>query len=104
MFACTLFGIDRQVYYRKIKRRLIKQDKAQLVVNMVLEIRTQMPRIGSKKLYYLLNQDLKNLKIGKNKFIDILRANHLLIVPKRFYHITTNSHHRFRKYKNQLMD
>jgi transposase InsO family protein len=99
-----LFGIDRQVYYRKIKRRLIKQDKATLVVKMVLEIRTQMPRIGSRKLYYLLNQDLKTLKIGRDKFIDILRANHLLIIPKRSYHITTNSHHRFRKYKNQLLD
>jgi hypothetical protein len=104
MFTCTLFGIDRQVYYRKIKRRLIKQDKAQLVVNMVIEIRTQMPKIGSKKLYYLLHQDLKTLKIGRDKFIDILRANHLLITPKRSYHITTNSHHRFRKYKNQLLD
>ena len=104
MFACTLFGIDRQVYYRRIKRRSIKQDKAQLVVKMVLEIRTQMPRIGSKKLYYLLNQDLKTLKIGRDKFINILRANHLLIIPKRSYHITTNSHHRFRKYKNQLLD
>ena len=104
MFACTLFGIDRQVYYRKIKRRIIKQDKAALVVKMVLEIRIQMPRIGSKKLYYLLNQDLKTLQIGRDKFIDILRANHLLIIPKRSYHITTNSHHRFRKYKNQILD
>jgi transposase InsO family protein len=104
MFACTLFGIDRQVYYRSIKRRITKQDKAALVVKMVLETRTQMPRIGSKKLYYLLNQDLKTLKIGRDKFIDILRANHLLIAPKRSYHITTNSHHRFRKYKNQLLD
>jgi transposase InsO family protein len=104
MFACTLFGIDRQVYYRKIKRRIIKQDKAQLVVTMVLEIRTLMPRIGAKKLYYLLSNDLKTLKIGRDKFIDILRANHLLILPKRSYHITTNSHHRFRKYKNQLLD
>ena len=104
MFACTLFGIDRQVYYRKIKRRTIKQDKAQLVVNMVLEIRTQMPRIGSKKLYYMLNQDLKTLKIGRDKLIDILRANHLLIVPRRSYQVTTNSHHRFRKYKNQILD
>ena len=97
MFACTLFGIDRQVYYRKIKRRFIKQNKARLVVDMVIEIRQQMPRIGAKKLYYLLNQDLINLKIGRDKFIDILRANHLLIAPKRSYHITTNSHHRFRK-------
>jgi transposase InsO family protein len=104
MFACTLFGIDRQVYYRKIKRRIIKQDKAALVMKMVLEIRTQMPRIGAKKLYYLLGKDLKTLKIGRDKFIDILRANHLLIIPKRSYHITTNSHHRFRKYKNQLLD
>ena len=104
MFACNLFGIDRQVYYRKIKRRKIKQDKAQLVVKMVLEIRTQMPRIGAKKLYYLLGNDLKVLKTGRDKFIDILRANHLLILPKRSYHITTNSHHRFRKYKNQLLD
>jgi transposase InsO family protein len=104
MFACTLFGINRQVYYRKIKRRIIKQDKATLVLKMVLKIRTQMPRIGSKKLYYLLSNDLKMLKIGRDKFIDILRANHLLIVPKRSYHVTTNSHHRFRKYKNQLLD
>ena len=104
MFACTLFGIDRQVYYRKTKRRVIKQNKAELVVNLVIEIRTQMPRIGSKKLFYILNKELKTLKIGRDKFIDILRANHLLITPKRSYHITTNSHHRFRKYKNQLLD
>jgi transposase InsO family protein len=30
----------------------------------------------------------------------ILKANHMLILPKRRYHITTNSHHRFRKHKN----
>jgi transposase InsO family protein len=28
------------------------------------------------------------------------RANHMLIQPKRSYHITTDSHHRFRKHKN----
>ena len=54
--------------------------------------------------HFLLNQDLKTLKIGRDKFIDILRANHLLVIPKRSYHITTNSHHRFRKYKNQVLD
>ena len=99
-----MFGIDRQVYYRKIKRRFNKQNKARLVVDIVLGIRHQMPRIGARKLYYLLGNDLKTLKIGRDKFIDILRANHLLIVPKRSYHITTNSHHRFRKYNNQLLD
>ncbi len=99
-----MFGIDRQVYYRTIKRRFNKQNKARLVVDMVLEIRRKMPRIGARKLYYLLNEELKNLTIGRDKFIDILRANHLLIIPKRSYHITTNSHHRFKKYNNEILD
>ena len=104
MFACTLFGIDRQVYYRKIKRRKARQSNASKVVSLVLEIRQTMPRIGAKKLYFLLNNDLKQLKIGRDKFINILRANHLLIIPKRSYHITTNSHHRFRKHQNQILE
>ncbi|MFN4365776.1 IS3 family transposase [Chryseobacterium hispalense] len=99
-----MFGIDRQVYYRTIKRRFNKQNKARLVVDMVLEIRRKMPRIGARKLYYLLNEELKTLTIGRDKFIDILRANHLLIIPKRSYHITTNSHHRFKKHKNEILD
>ena len=52
----------------------------------------------------MLKKPLKSLKLGRDKFFDILRANHLLIVPKRSYHITTNSHHRFRKHKNLILD
>jgi transposase InsO family protein len=98
-----LFGIDRQVYYRNIKRRAGKQTKAARVVAMIMEIRKSMPRIGVRKLYYLLFDKLRELKTGRDKFFDILRANHLLIPPKRSYHITTNSHHRFRKHKNLIL-
>lgn len=63
-----------------------------------------MPRLGTRKLYYLLLDKLQLLKIGRDKFFDILRANHLLIQSKRNYHVTTNSHHRFRKYQNQILD
>lgn len=52
----------------------------------------------------MLKESLKSLNIGRDKFFDILRANHLLIVPKRSYHVTTNSHHRFRKHKNMILD
>ncbi|MFE3849147.1 transposase [Flavobacterium sp. LB3P45] len=44
------------------------------------------------------------MKIGRDKFFDILRANHLLIQPKRGYHVTTNSHHHFRKHQNRILD
>lgn len=104
MFACHLFGINRQVYYRKIRRRTAKQTKAGEVVAITMEIRKVMPRIGAKKLYHLLNDKLQQLKIGRDKFFDILRANHLLIQPKRSYHVTTNSHHRFRKHQNLILD
>ena len=63
-----------------------------------------MPRIGARKLYHLLFDELQQLKIGRDKFFDILRANHLLIQPKRSYHVTTNSHHRFRKHRNLIVD
>ena len=104
MFACNLFGVDRQVYYRKLKKRKIRQSIASTVVSMVLAIRKEQPRLGVRKLYFLLKKDLKDLKIGRDKLINILRANHLLIIPKRAYHITTNSHHRFRKHENKILD
>lgn len=63
-----------------------------------------MPRIGFRKLYYLLFDELRSLHIGRDKFLSILRANHLLIKPKKNYRKTTNSYHRFHKYKNLIQD
>jgi len=104
VFACQLFGIDRQVYYRGIRRRTCKQSKAELVVGLVSGLRRSMPRLGTRKLYWLLADRLKALKVGRDKFFDILRANHLLILPKRSYHITTDARHRFRKHKNLIAE
>ena len=52
----------------------------------------------------ILKESLKLLNIGRDKFFGILRVNHLLIATKRSYHFTTNSHHRFRKHKNMILD
>jgi transposase InsO family protein len=103
MFACNLFRIDRQVYYRRLKK-INKEAKAIEVVSMINQVRKTMPRLGGKKSYHILMDDLKSMKIGRDKLFDILRANHLLIQPKRRYHVTTNSHHRFRKHQNQILD
>ncbi|WP_050807289.1 IS3 family transposase [Bizionia argentinensis] len=98
--TCGLLGVNRQVYYRTKKSRLRKQNLAQQVINLVRELRIRMPRLGTRKLYYLLEDKLKKLKVGRDKLFRILKANHLLIIPKKSYHITTDSHHRFRKHKN----
>lgn len=99
-----MFGINRQVYYRSIRRQRLKADKAEQVVAMLQEIRRAMPKIGTKKLYHILRDKLRIIEVGRDKFFDILRANHLLIMPKRRYHVTTNSHHRFRKHQNLLLN
>ena len=69
---------------------------------MVTEIRNRMPRIGTRKLYYMLEQELQDMNIGRDKLFSILRANHLMITPKRSYRITTNTHHRFYKHKDMV--
>lgn len=99
-----MFGIDRQVYYRAKSRVEFNRNKATIVVDLVQETRKLLPRLGTRKLYYKLQKDLEVLNVGRDTLFDILRANHLLIKPKRTYQITTNSHHRFRKHKNIVHD
>lgn len=69
---------------------------------MVNEVRMQMPKLGTRKLYHILKSNLQALNVGRDKLFKILKANHMLIKSKRQYHITTNSHHRFRKHSNKI--
>ena len=67
-----------------------------MVVELVKEKRRKMPRLGGKKLYFLLEDNLSKIgKIGRDKFFDILRENDLLVKPKKSYTRTTNSFHHF---------
>jgi len=95
-----MFGYSRQVYYRAIKSEEVKQQRAAKVVHLVQNVRMRMPRLGTRKLYHLLHAELEELGVGRDKLFDILKANHMLIKPKKNYHTTTNSYHRFYKHKN----
>lgn len=69
---------------------------------MVLDIRFQLPRLGGRKLHYMLREKMANgnVKVGRDRLFDILRAEHLLVVKKHRYTKTTNSKHWMRKYPN----
>ena len=100
--TCELLGVSRQVYYRAITSRQKRRDVASKVMELVQGVRIEQPRIGTRKLYHILKSELQKLGVGRDRLFAILKANHLLIKPKRSYHITTNSHHRFRKHKNLI--
>lgn len=97
-----MFGINRQVYYRKIKSRTRSQFVAQEVIDMVVQVRMRMPRIGTRKLYFMLQDQLLTLGIGRDKLFAIMKANQMRIYPKRNYRVTTNSYHRFHKHADTV--
>jgi putative transposase len=102
---CAYFGITRQAFYKSKKQVTKKKLETSMVVELVKEKRRKMPRLGGKKLYFLLEDNLSKIgKIGRDKFFDILRENDLLVKPKKSYTRTTNSFHHFYKWKNLIKD
>lgn len=73
---------------------------------MVQEIRRYMPRIGSKKLYFLLKPKFitHGIKLGRDNFFSYLRNERLLVKPKRSYIKTTYSKHWMKKHPNLLKE
>ena len=97
-----MIGISRQTYYRRQWQEKKKEQMEKIVIEQVENLRCQMPRIGTRKLYHLLHTPLREVGVGRDKLFTLLRANQMLITPKRNRRITTNSHHRFHKYKNLI--
>ncbi|RKS42773.1 transposase InsO family protein [Gillisia mitskevichiae] len=48
--------------------------------------------------------DRLGIKIGRDKFYRVMRMNNLLVPKLKRFHITTDSKHRFFKYKNLVKD
>lgn len=103
--SCSYFTITRSGYYASCKRQTKATLEESVVLDLVHEVRHVMPRIGGKKLYSILKQDLHSVgKIGRDKLFDILRKNNLLVERKKDYARTTESYHRFYAYKNLLYE
>lgn len=96
--------MTRQAYYKatsQIERDAIQHE---LIIELVQQIRRNNKRMGGKKLYRLLQADIHRIdaSMGRDKFFDLLRQWDLLVQRHRKYAVTTQSHHRFRIYKNKL--
>ena len=102
--CCRLFGISRQAIYQADRRALARCVELDQVKLLVQSIRMEMPRIGTRKLYYLLRESLKQrgIKMGRDALFAFLKSEHLLIRPKKSYTKTTNSKHWLRKHPNLM--
>lgn len=97
-------GISRQAYYQRLDAEIQQTHWHQAVLQRVREQRMSQPKIGARKLHHLLKGSLAEcqIKLGRDALFDLLRQARLLVIPKRSYHKTTHSHHRFYKHPNLL--
>jgi len=102
--CCRLFGVSRQAVYQARQRTEFRALELAKIKPLVQTIRMQMPRLGTRKLYYLLKDEFvrKGIKIGRDALFDYLREEHMLIRPKKNYTKTTHSKHWLRKHPNLL--
>jgi putative transposase len=76
--------------------------KDQEVKKLVDRERKQLPRLGTRKVYHLIQPELqqKGLKYGRDKLFSLMRYYDLQIKPRRRYTQTTMSKHWLRKWPN----
>jgi len=100
---CSYAGKSRQSYYQGLNVRQARAIQCAIIVDLVKNERRIAKRISAKKLYIILKKELENhnIKIGRDKFYDVLRDNGLLVYRKKRRPTTTDSNHELPLYPNR---
>lgn len=101
---CRLLGKTRHAYYDALWRKensLVRED---IILQEVIAVRNDLPRIGTRKLHYLLQSSLEShkIKIGRDYLFDLLSEHKLLVRQRKRKAVTTDSRHWMRKYSNLI--
>ena len=100
--ACELLGRSRQAFYKKKNDDAEKVAREVRILDTVREIRSIDPGIGGIKLWLMLCSMFdKGWMPGRDSFLSLLRRHGLMQRPRRS-RSTTNSNHRFHKWKNLI--
>jgi len=77
-----------------------------LILDLIKAKRKLWKKGSGRNLHASLSEDFSNhkIKMGRDKFFDLLRSNGLLMSRKRRRTITTLSYHHYHKYPNKIKD
>ena len=98
-------GITRQNYYARRQARQRRKVEADLVVALVREERQIQPRLGTRKLHFMLKGILarEGVRLGRDRFFEVLREQGLLLEPiAAEYPCTTHSQHCLPVFRNRI--
>jgi len=101
---CGLFGKTRQAWYEETWDDSETITQNAIVLDLVAVFRRHMPRIGTRKLFHLIQQPLADhgIKMGRDKLFSLLSSYGLLLKKRKRYTKTTYSRHWMRKYPNLI--
>ena len=99
---CGLFGKTRHAFYDHLRRTDQTVMREDIVLSHVYMLREQMPRIGTRKLHFMLEPLLAvhGMRIGRDYLFELLSSRGILIRQRKRKAVTTDSRHWMRKYAN----
>jgi putative transposase len=103
---CMLFGKTRHAFYDKSWHEHSREQAGWLALEMVAQIRREIPRIGTAKLYHMIKAPLQThgIKMGRDALHNLLADHGLMVKVKKRRIKTTDSNHRFRRYPNLIKE
>lgn len=101
-----MVGITGSAYYKAAQRQKKNDSRDKLILEEVKRIRKNMPKLGTRKVYYLLKPFLKQngIKMGRDKLFSLLKANGMLAERRKRMAFTTESRHYLFKYPNLVKE
>lgn len=99
---CSKAGMSRQNFYKERKQRQRREIDGNMIEMIVSQERRIQPRIGGLKLHIMYKDELKTLgvKVGRDKFFEILAERGLVLEKLPRSPRTTNSRHYLPVFKN----
>jgi putative transposase len=99
---CGLFGKTRHAHYDNLWRGQDGSLKEEIILQLVDETRKSLPRLGTRKMLFLLQPQLADhqIAVGRDYLFDLLDAHKLLIRQRKRKVSTTDSRHWMHKYAN----
>lgn len=103
---CERVGMSRQNYYAARGHRQRREIDEALVVELVKAQRCVHPRMGGRKLLFVLEPELEEagVAMGRDRFFELLKAHGLLVARKRTWPKTTQSRHCLPVFHNLVAD
>lgn len=97
-------GITRQAYYQAQARSRARTDADEQALELVAQVRSRHPKMGTRKLYWQHYESLRALGIGRDALFGLLRREGLLVERKPRRKRTTDSRHGFPTWQNLITD